>query len=240
VTPFTTENTKNYILAMVGSFGTTTVAICMQEKVLGMRNIHSTQGSRLLISQIEQLFTELALSMHDITMIMTEQGPGSFTSLRVLIVTANALGLARQIPVVGVNSLQSLAFGVVNKVPTDAYLLSLIDAYGGQAYASIFVGQTLEPLHENLCLPPVALANLLILLPPKPIYVVGMVPEGYQKQLVAACSKQLLHFLPSSFGAIEVKTLVKLGGMQQAQKPVTHFAAITPLYIKANFSSVAS
>jgi tRNA threonylcarbamoyladenosine biosynthesis protein TsaB len=66
-----------------------------------------------------------------LTRIVVTVGPGSFTGLRVALSAAQAMGLALDIPVVGVNTLEALAFPFKGKV------LAAIDARHGACFAAL-------------------------------------------------------------------------------------------------------
>jgi tRNA threonylcarbamoyladenosine biosynthesis protein TsaB len=100
-------------------------------------------------------------------------GPGTFTGLRIGIATARALARARELPIVGISSLQALAAGAggwaapgdtadapLSAAPERAadppLVLAVIDARRGEAFAAAWRGQ--EPWLEPCALPPEALA----------------------------------------------------------------------------------
>jgi tRNA threonylcarbamoyl adenosine modification protein YeaZ len=64
----------------------------------------SGQGrhSEKLLSEIENITATHHVSSNDVAQILVHTGPGSFTGIRVGVVTANAIGYALSIPVTGV------------------------------------------------------------------------------------------------------------------------------------------
>lgn len=66
---------------------------------------HSWESGRKLSTEllpaIEALLKKNQKTIQDVTAIIVFQGPGSFTSLRIGITTANAIGYGLNIPVIG-------------------------------------------------------------------------------------------------------------------------------------------
>jgi tRNA threonylcarbamoyladenosine biosynthesis protein TsaB len=73
----------------------------------GERPRHAAQ----LLPAVVELLEREALEWSDIDRIAVGIGPGTFTGLRIGIATAKALSRAREIPLVGVSTLASLALG---------------------------------------------------------------------------------------------------------------------------------
>ncbi len=91
--------------------------------------------SERLLPIINTLLNEAELSVKDIELVGVDIGPGSFTGLRVGLAVAKGLCFARNIPIVGVNSLKLLAsqLGEVS-VP----IIPVIDAKREQYYTAIY------------------------------------------------------------------------------------------------------
>lgn len=79
--------------------------------------------SRLLLSLIDQFILENKKTKKDLRGIVVISGPGSYTGLRVSIATANALMMALDIPLCGINKYQIASFFYPDK-------LLAIPAYG--------------------------------------------------------------------------------------------------------------
>lgn len=72
-------------------------------------------------------------------------GPGSFTGIRVGLATARAMGLALNVPVVGVSTLVAFA-GPLLLEPTPGVIAAAIDARHGRVYFQLFEATGGRPL----------------------------------------------------------------------------------------------
>jgi len=76
---------------------------------------------------------EVALA--DLDLLGVGLGPGGFTSVRIGVATAKGLALARELPLVGVPSLEVLARGFA---ATDALAVPVVDAYRGEVFTAVY------------------------------------------------------------------------------------------------------
>ena len=82
----------------------------------GERPRHTTR----LMPLIVELLDRAAISWEELDRIAVGIGPGTFTGLRIGIATARALSRAREVPLVGVSTLESLAaHALARSVPSD-------------------------------------------------------------------------------------------------------------------------
>lgn len=72
----------------------------------------------------------------DIGLIAVGLGPGSFTSVRVGLATAKGFAFARGLPIVGVSSLEAMAWRQRGGLP--GLVCPVLDAKRGELYAAIF------------------------------------------------------------------------------------------------------
>src|SRR5882672_5335396 len=66
--------------------------------------------SELLIPSIDQLLRRCKIGKKNISLVAVDVGPGSFTGIRVGVAAARMLAQALEIPLIGVNSLEALAY----------------------------------------------------------------------------------------------------------------------------------
>lgn len=129
----------------------------------GDRPRHTTQ----LLPLVAGLLESCQVGWDEIDRIAVGVGPGTFTGLRVGIATARALAQAREIPLVGVCTLRSLAMNLIGAggAPAQA-VLAVLDARRGEVFAAGWrSGDWSGALLEPAVLGPEALAAVASQLP---------------------------------------------------------------------------
>lgn len=89
--------------------------------------------AEILFDRIETLLARNGVGYPDLGRTATTTGPGSFTGLRIGLSAARGLGLARQLPVIGVPSLLVISLSVAS-----GPVAVLLDARRGEAYFESF------------------------------------------------------------------------------------------------------
>lgn len=120
------------------SFDTSTkaasVALVKDGVLLGEILINDKRThSQKLMPMIENLFKLADISPKDIDLLAVCVGPGSFTGLRIAMATVKAMSHVKELDIVAVNSLESLAYNVMY---TEKRILPIIDAQGKQIYSA--------------------------------------------------------------------------------------------------------
>jgi tRNA threonylcarbamoyladenosine biosynthesis protein TsaB len=101
------------ILAFDTATDVATVALARDGKVLGER---ATRAVRVL-QDVEGLLEEAGLRSDEVEGIAVGTGPGSYTGLRMGLVTARTLSFSLGVPVAGVSTLDALAAGAPGAMP---------------------------------------------------------------------------------------------------------------------------
>ncbi len=96
---------------------------------------HKLTHSEQMMPLLDNLLAHLELTMSDIDLIGVSVGPGSFTGIRIGVAAANAMAMALDIPVVGVSSLEAMAYtaGEVGSV-----IVSTFDAQRERFYYNAY------------------------------------------------------------------------------------------------------
>lgn len=112
------------------------VAIGGHEGVLGLHEI--TRGRRhaeTLVPAIEFLCRQADVELDELGCIAVDVGPGLFTGMRVGIATGKALAQALRLPMIGVSSLDLLAFPLRL---SDRVIAAVIDARRGELFYAFY------------------------------------------------------------------------------------------------------
>lgn len=124
------------ILALDSSGLVASVAVMQDDTLLGEYTTnHKKTHSQTLLPMLAQLTDHLGIDLESIDAIAIAGGPGSFTGLRIGSATAKGLGLALDLPLINVPTLEGLAF---NLWGTDALVCPLMDARRNQVYTGVY------------------------------------------------------------------------------------------------------
>lgn len=123
------------ILAIETSQGPCSVAILRDGEIIAEgEETASGKQSKRLVPMIESLLAAAGLDYKDLDAVACTIGPGGFTGIRVGLSTARAIALAAEKPLIGLTTLEVIAWGTEH--PGD--VLATINAYRGQHYAQRF------------------------------------------------------------------------------------------------------
>lgn len=113
------------------------VAILEDNKILREVNLENgNTHSQNLMPLISKILEETKLQLNDIDLFACDNGPGSFTGIRIGIATIKAFRDVTLKPVISVSSLKALAYNVKD-FNTD-FICSIIDAKNENVYYGIF------------------------------------------------------------------------------------------------------
>lgn len=114
------------------------VGLVNRDGILGEINIRLiNRHSEELISNIDFLLKQTGYRMRDLEGLSVTVGPGSFTGLRIGISTAKTFAQVLDIPIVGISTLDVLAYNLGH---LDDWLLPLVDAKRDRVYTAIYQG----------------------------------------------------------------------------------------------------
>jgi tRNA threonylcarbamoyladenosine biosynthesis protein TsaB len=131
-----------YILAIETSTRVCSVSLFSGNDVIDTKSIteQNAHASHLTLL-IENVLTGSGIDFKQLNAIAVSKGPGSYTGLRIGVSAAKGLCYALDIPLISVNTLQSMAKGMraFHKEPEDNLLYCpMIDARRMEVYCAIF------------------------------------------------------------------------------------------------------
>lgn len=103
--------------------------------ILELKESSPKSHSETLIPLIDRLLNETKTSLDDISLFAVDNGPGSFTGIRIGLSTVKAICDVKLKPCISVSSLEALAYTVDKN---DSIICSMIDAKHENIYSGIF------------------------------------------------------------------------------------------------------
>lgn len=133
------------ILALDSSGLVASVAVIENDLTIAEYTInHKKTHSQTLLPMLDEVKRMTELDMASIDAIAIAAGPGSFTGLRIGSATAKGLGLALNIPIISVPTVDALAY---NMYGNDKIICPLMDARRNQVYTGLYKFE--RNLNEN-------------------------------------------------------------------------------------------
>ena len=163
------------ILAIDSTAVSGSVAICQDEKLLCefTLNIGNTH-SETLLPMVENAMKMCNITASDIDLFACDEGPGSFTGVRIGVATVKGLAFNSKKPCIGVSTLEALAY---NLSGFEGVACPVMNARRGQVYNALFElnNGEVKRLCDDRAIPIDELENELLKID-APIYLAG---DGY-------------------------------------------------------------
>ena len=138
---------KPRILHLETATNVCSVALSEGEHILSIRESREDKSHGALLTVfMEEVIDEAGIKAADIDAIAISKGPGSYTGLRIGVSVAKGFAYARNIPVIGINTLQALALAAMNnegirelcKNVPGLLLCPMIDARRMEVYTALY------------------------------------------------------------------------------------------------------
>jgi tRNA threonylcarbamoyl adenosine modification protein YeaZ len=125
------------VLAFDCATSAANVALCV-DGATHTRHIAQGRQAVELVAVIDALMRAHNVDYSDLAAIVTTDGPGSFTGLRVGLAALHGLVLARSVPVKIISSLEALAWEVLQNSTCPATFFTALNAGKGEVYLQPF------------------------------------------------------------------------------------------------------
>lgn len=134
------------ILAIDTSTTHSSCAVMDDNNIVGDFSINQSMShNEILLVMVDEMLKKLNIDIEDIDLFVAVTGPGSFTGIRIGVTVVKALAMSLNKPIVAVNTLEALSFGVFS----DKKKIPLIDARGERVYYGVYEGIN----NENIVAP---------------------------------------------------------------------------------------
>ena len=125
------------ILAIDTSTTHSSCSVMEDNNIVGDFSINQSMShNEILLVMIDEVLKKLNIDIEDIDLFVAVTGPGSFTGIRIGVTVVKALAMALNKPIVAVNTLEALSFGIFS----DKKKIPLIDARGERVYYGVYEG----------------------------------------------------------------------------------------------------
>lgn len=125
-----------YVLGIDTATKVAGAAVINQERLISERFIHNLKThSQNIIPMIQQVMEDAGIVPGGLNGIVVTGGPGSFTGLRIGMSVAKTMGMALNIPVIGVSTLETLAWNVFR---SEGIICPILDARKSEVYTCIY------------------------------------------------------------------------------------------------------
>jgi tRNA threonylcarbamoyladenosine biosynthesis protein TsaB len=147
--------------------------------------------SRLLYPMLNSIMSEAGISPNQLDAVSFVNGPGSFTGLRIGAATAQGIGFACDIPLIGISTLQAMAQQAYAE-HDQVFALPIMDARMSELYLGCYqlnptTGVMEKQLNDRICSQNIEFSDLNIKRPDYDLYGCG---HGYK--LTGKLSSSLL------------------------------------------------
>lgn len=124
------------IAALESSGLVASVALMQDDTLLAEYTVnYKKTHSQTLLPMLDELKRMTELDLRTLDAVAVSAGPGSFTGLRIGSATAKGLGMALNVPIIAVPTLEALAYQCYG---TKALVCPIMDARRGQVYAGVY------------------------------------------------------------------------------------------------------
>lgn len=129
----------NHILCIETSSTMCSVCITANDKVLACKELNGgyTHAENLHVF-IQDVLKEADLTVKQISAVAVSKGPGSYTGLRIGVSSAKGLCYALQVPLISIDTLQSMAYAVAQTRQEDILYCPTLDARRMEVYCAVY------------------------------------------------------------------------------------------------------
>ncbi|MBN1459799.1 MAG: tRNA (adenosine(37)-N6)-threonylcarbamoyltransferase complex dimerization subunit type 1 TsaB [Armatimonadetes bacterium] len=186
---------------------------------------------RQLAAQIADVLARGSVCFDELALLTVGLGPGSFTSLRIGLATAKAISLAREIPLVGVSSLDAMSW---QQRDATTALCPLLDARRGELYAALHRpdAEALATLLPPFLAEPGELLDRLIA-HDRPVTILGhLTPD--QREVFVSREPQVTLLEAPVFP--DPAAVAALGRQAFEARGADDLAALRPIYVRKSYA----
>ncbi|MDW7672983.1 MAG: tRNA (adenosine(37)-N6)-threonylcarbamoyltransferase complex dimerization subunit type 1 TsaB [Bacillota bacterium] len=235
------------LLGLDTSTKVATAAVIDGNRLVGETYLHTgNDHSQHLMPLIEGLLRQCQVQPKELTAIAVALGPGSFTGLRIGLATGKAFASALKIPLVGIPTLDGLAYNLAH---AEGIVCPILDARKKQVYTSIYSWNSslnkMERHSDYLVIDPEELVSMMGQFTGEDDNTIHFLGDGvpvYQNQLANLLTGKEVKFahLPNSLARAAQIAWLGIARLREgiSDKELKNYHFLTPLYLRASEAEV--
>ena len=205
------------------------IALKKDNNIIEVNKENIKNHNEELLPILNSFLEENKISLNEINCIVMGIGPGSFTAIRIAFSTIKTICYAKNIPIIGASSLETLYQNIVSY---NGIKLSMIDARKGSIYANIYKDN--NKIKENLDLTYEEAVNLIkdILTKDDTITLCG---DGFSKNedyFLEKLQEYKLNKLDNSYNIIKASNSILISEERYNKRQFDNIFSLNPLYIR--------
>jgi tRNA threonylcarbamoyladenosine biosynthesis protein TsaB len=223
------------VLGIETSTPQTSVALGDDRRILGSVSFISPSRQDQIVPAIDRLLGWTGYPLDHVAGVAVGVGPGLFTGLRIGIQVGKSLAQVLHLPILGIPSLDSLAYGIRH---TRRLICAVIDARRGEVFSGLYraVPGGVMRTHDYLVGRPERLAAELQALDAE-VLLAGDGAILYQQVLRQAGSR--VEFASPARAHPESSSLVELAVPRFIREETARPAEVRPLYLRRTDAEIA-
>ncbi len=215
------------ILGIDTSAAVSSVALLERAQVISSLCVRPTSTRSLsLLRMIDIVCYQIGCKLSEITGIAVSLGPGSFTSLRIGLATAQGVAMAYGIPLVGCSTFEALAMWASG---WEGMVCPVLDARRGEVYAAFYQrrGAIMTEVMPGKVMTPEALCPLVT----EPTLLLGSGVQTYGVLWSTALSERVV-CMENSVEAGLAASVARWGYLRIVEAALPASPILQPLYVR--------
>lgn len=205
------------------------IALKKDNNIIEINKENIKNHNEELLPILNSFLEDNKISLNDINCIVMGIGPGSFTAIRIAFSTIKTICYAKNIPIIGVSSLETLYQNIAS---FNGIKLSMIDARKGSIYANIYKDN--NKIKENLDLTYEEATNLIKDISTKDD-TITLCGDGFSKNesyFLEKLQEYKLNKLDNSYNIIKASNSILMSEERYNKKEFDNIFSLNPLYIR--------
>lgn len=205
------------------------IALKKDNNIIEVNKENIKNHNEELLPILNSFLEENKISLNEINCIVMGIGPGSFTAIRIAFSTIKTICYAKNIPIIGASSLETLYQNIVSY---NGIKLSMIDARKGSIYANIYKDN--NKIKENLDLTYEEAVNLIKDISTKDD-TITLCGYGFSKNedyFLEKLQEYKLNKLDNSYNIIKASNSILISEERYNKRQFDNIFSLNPLYIR--------